>query len=60
MEEAYEKSKSLIFDKEDWLTEEWAKIKNVDHSSETGVKMETLEKIGHEITVLPADGNFAP
>jgi 2-oxoglutarate dehydrogenase complex dehydrogenase (E1) component-like enzyme len=60
MEVAYEKSKTLNFDKEDWMTEEWAKIKSVDHSKYTGVEMESLIKIGHEITKLPEDGTFHP
>jgi hypothetical protein len=50
MEEAYNKSKSTKFKKEEWLTEEWAKIKDAekygDFLNDTGVDLEILKKLG--------------
>lgn len=60
MEEAYAKSKSLKFTKEEWHTEEWAKVRQVEFNLDTGVKHDTLMKIGTDITVLPSDGAFHP
>jgi|LauGreDrversion4_2_1035121.scaffolds.fasta_scaffold58282_2 2-oxoglutarate dehydrogenase E1 component len=59
MEEAYGKSKSLTFTKEQWMTEEWAKIKKYekfDYGNATGVDAATFNKIGKLITHLPKDG----
>lgn len=50
MEEAYNKSKSIKFKKEEWLTEEWAKIKDAekygDFLNDTGVDEAILKKLG--------------
>lgn len=59
MEDAYVKSKTLEFNKEQWMTEEWAKIKTYekfDYGNDTGVDLTTFNKIGKEITKLPTDG----
>lgn len=60
MELSYEKSKTLNFDKEDWMTKEWIDMKSAEHKMTTGVEMDTLVKIGYEITKLPEDGKFHP
>jgi len=64
MEDAYLKSKTLSFKKEEWLTEEWAKIKDADKYgdflNDTGVATETLKRIGEQITKLPPDSKFHP
>lgn len=63
MEDAYAKSKNLKFSAEDWMTEEWHKIKAVDYSKyykDTGVEKNKLIEIGKRISKLPADGNFHP
>lgn len=46
MEEAYVKSKDLKITQEDWMTEEWAEIKDDDFTSLTGVEESKLSKIG--------------
>lgn len=60
MEDCYAKSKTIQFKKEEWLTEEWAKIKQVDnygdYMNDTGVEIDRLNKIGNQITKLPTDG----
>jgi 2-oxoglutarate dehydrogenase E1 component len=58
MEEAYAKSKDLKITQEDWMTEEWAEIKDDDFTTMTGVEETLLDKIGQEISVLPTDGKF--
>lgn len=63
MEEAYNKSKNLTFEKEDWKTEEWMAIKEVDYAKyykDTGVEKVKLKEIGRRIAKLPADGKFHP
>jgi 2-oxoglutarate dehydrogenase E1 component len=59
MEEAYIKSKTLSFNKEQWMTEEWAKIKlyeKFDYGNDTGVTIGTFNRIGKDITTLPTEG----
>lgn len=58
MEEAYLKSKNLKITQEDWMTEQWAEIKDDDFTVFTGVEEDHLQKIGKEIAVLPNDGKF--
>lgn len=60
MEAAYTKSKELKFTKEDWLTKEWAEIKDDDFTTLTGVNKDQLVKIGKDISTLPTDGKFHP
>jgi adenylate kinase len=64
MEEAYAKSKTLKFNSEDWMTDEWAKIKTVNYGNlrlNTGAKPDTVKRIGELITKLPKDsGAFHP
>lgn len=65
MEDAYIKSKTLSFKKEEWLTEEWTAIKDADKYgdflNDTGVQIEKLTKIGEQITKLPTEGgSFHP
>lgn len=55
MESAYEKSKTTNFTKEQWMTEEWAKAKKVPFTTDYGVELEELKKIGMDITKLPED-----
>jgi len=61
-EEAYNKSKTLRFNKEQWMTEEWAKIKTYekfDYGNDTSVDRATFNRIGKEITHLPTEkGKF--
>lgn len=61
MEEAYAKSKSITFNKEQWMTEEWAKIKDNDKKfdllHDTGVPIDTFNKIGEQITKLPTESS---
>lgn len=42
------------------MTEEWAQIKKANFTADTGVDMETLLKVGFEITKLPENSNFHP
>ena len=56
MEEAYAKSKNLQFNKEQWMTEEWAAIKKEGFTTDTGFELNKLKKIGLEITKLPENG----
>ena len=61
MDEAYAKSKNLQFNKEQWMTEEWAKIKTEGFTTDTGFELSKLNKIGLEITKLPEiGGTFHP
>ena len=58
MEEAYLKSKTLKFNKEDWASEHWTSIKANkdkygDFLNDTGVEMGKLQEIGQKITRLP-------
>jgi len=46
MEEAYAKSKDLKITQEDWMTEQWAEIKDDDFTHFTGVDEGLLSKIG--------------
>lgn len=61
MEEAYLKSKTLKFNKEDWASEHWTSIKANkdkygDFLNDTGVEIGKLTEIGHKITRLPEEG----
>jgi 2-oxoglutarate dehydrogenase E1 component len=61
MEEAYVKSKTLKFNKEDWGSDHWTAIKANkdkygDFLNDTGVNIDKLTEIGHKITKLPEDG----
>lgn len=60
MEQAYAKSKTIAFNKEQWMTEEWAKIKEndikFDFLHDTGYGVDALNKIAADITKLPQDG----
>lgn len=60
MEAAYTKSKNIKFSKEQWMTDEWSKIKGTKFDKMTGVDKEDLLKIGKGLSVLPADGVFHP
>jgi len=56
MEDAYTNSKSLTFKAENWVTEEWSAIKEVDYAKyykDTGVELSKLREIGRRITKLP-------
>ena len=61
MEEAYVKSKSTKFNKEEWSSDHWAAIKlnkdkYGDFLNDTGVEKNKLVEIGHKITKLPEEG----
>jgi len=54
------RSKNHSYQAEDWMTEEWAKITQVDEDKKilTGLPIERLKDIGTKITTLPDDGHF--
>lgn len=61
MEEAYVKSKTIKFNKEDWGSDHWTSIKENkdkygDFLNDTGVEKQKLLEIGNKITKLPEDG----
>jgi len=61
MEEAYVKSKSTKFNKEEWSSDHWTAIKvnkdkYGDFLNDTGVDKAKLVEIGHKITRLPEEG----
>ena len=63
LEAAYQKSKNLDFDSEDWVDSKWAEIKcpeKYGKQKDTGVDVATLRDIGDKITLLPPEGNFHP
>ena len=63
LEEAYQKSKNLEFDAEDWTDSKWEEIKNPEkygNIKDTGVDMAALKTIGEKITQLPPEGKFHP
>lgn len=63
MEQAYQKSKNLEFDAEDWIDSKWEEIKNPEkygNIKDTGVDVNSLREIGEKITVLPPEGKFHP
>ena len=60
LEEAYVKSKNLQYKAEDWVTDEWAEIMQIDQKEAiiSGIKESRLRSIGKAICTLPAEGNF--
>lgn len=60
MEEAYKQSKSYKYKAEDWVTEEWEKIKvlDVQQAKISGVKIDRLKEVGAKISHLPEDKSF--
>jgi len=63
LEEAYQKSKNLEFDAEDWVDAKWEEIKDPEKYGllkDTGVDLADLREIGNKITNLPPEGNFHP
>ena len=61
LERAYEASKSHKFAIEEWTSEEWEGIKQVNNKiSTTGVKLDRLKDLGLKITTLPDDWSFHP
>jgi 2-oxoglutarate dehydrogenase E1 component len=61
LESAYEASKSHKFAIEEWTSEEWEGIKQVNNKiSTTGVKLDRLKDLGLKITTLPDDWSFHP
>ena len=63
LENAYQKSKNLDFDAEDWVDTKWEQIKDPERygkMKDTGVPLATMREIGNKITQLPADGVFHP
>ena len=55
MEEEYERSKTLVYKSEDWVTSEWDKIKiwDVNEAKKSGVELSRLKDIGGKISNLP-------
>ena len=63
LEEAYQKSKDLKFQEEDWLDAKWGEIKDPKRygkHGDTGVDLAVLREIGNKITVLPPEDQFHP
>lgn len=64
MEAAYQKSKNLEFDQEEWLDSNWMEIKDEKSKygklKDTGVDLTNLKAIGNAITTLPPNGKFHP
>lgn len=60
LEEAYVKSKDLKYKAEDWVTDEWAEIMNIDQKEATisGIELDRVRQVGEAITKLPTDSNF--
>lgn len=56
MEREYQKSREAEYKSEDWMTKEWASIKNVEVDPEaTGITAERLHDVGARIATLPED-----
>jgi 2-oxoglutarate dehydrogenase E1 component len=60
MHEANAKSKTHSYEFEDWISEEWKKVHQLDQkvAPMTGVPKTKLQEIGQKITVLPKDAEF--
>ncbi len=63
MEEAYQKSKNLEFEGEEWISDKWEEIKDPElygaHKN-TGVDLKVLKEVGQKITKLPEGKKFHP
>lgn len=55
MESEYVKSKSLEYERETWMTDEWANIKHVSDPEKSGIALDRLKDIGQRIATLPAE-----
>lgn len=63
LNKAYEASKNYEFKVEEWMSEEWEKIRQPDKygkTKDTGVGINILKDIGKKITYLPDDWDFHP
>jgi len=63
LEAAYQKSKNLEFDAEEWMDAKWEAIKDPEKYGalkDTGVDLDSLREIGNAITTLPPEGKFHP
>ncbi len=65
LEQAYVKSKTLVYEREDWATESWEAIKDTSayggDLKNTGEKIDYLRKLGVKLSTLPEDqGKFHP
>ena len=61
LEECYVKSKNLTYKAEDWITEEWAQLKELPDVKEqviSGISLDVLKDIGKKVTVLPEESKF--
>ena len=60
MESAYKESKSYNYKSEDWITDEWEKIKiwDKDQAKISGVELTRLREVGRKISHLPKEMNF--
>jgi len=62
-EDCYVKSKNHNFNKEEWSSEGWEKIKDpklYGKFKDTGVDLKRLNEIGRSISHLPEDKKFHP
>ena len=60
---AYQKSKNLEFDAEEWMDSRWEAIKDPEKYGklkDTGVDLGVLREIGNKICTLPPQGKFHP
>jgi 2-oxoglutarate dehydrogenase complex dehydrogenase (E1) component-like enzyme len=56
LEESYAKSKNLEYKAEDWVTEEWAALKEIPDIKQqviSGIPLEEVRDLGRKITILP-------
>lgn len=63
LEEAYQKSKNLEFDAEEWMDSKWEEIstsKKYGAVKDTGVDLGALRQIGNAITTLPPEAPVHP
>lgn len=60
LEESYQKSRTLQYQSEDWVSPQWAEIMNVDVKKQimSGIPVEQVREIGKAISTLPKEDNF--
>ena len=61
LENSYAKSKNLEYKAEDWVTEEWAALKEISDVKEqtiSGIPLEKVRDLGNKITILPEQAQF--
>ena len=57
LEDSYQKSRTLQYKSEDWVSPQWAEIMNVDIKTQilSGIPVEQVREIGKAISTLPKD-----